>query len=78
MLFPRDCLEVRGLIFLRPLVAKPLRRDFFLDAAGCFGGMLVQAVGLSIYTAVLMPLCYLGLKRIRSWLIVSVTRRSRR
>ena len=40
--------------------------------------MLVQAVLLALYTAVLMPLGYFALKHCRKWLITAPTDRSRR
>lgn len=44
-----------------------------------YGRMLLQAAALAIYTAVLMPLGYLGLRWIRKWLIsVPTGRRHRR
>jgi cell shape-determining protein MreD len=44
-----------------------------------YGRMLLQAAALAVYTAVLMPLAYLGLRRIRKWLTpVPTGRRHRR
>lgn len=43
-----------------------------------YGRMLVQAAALAIYTAFLMPPAYLGLRRIRKWLVPVPTGRRRR
>ena len=43
-----------------------------------YGRMLLQATALAIYTAVLMPPAYYGLRRIRRWLIPVPTGRRRR
>jgi len=46
--------------------------------ASVYGVMLLQAVGVALYTAILAPLAQMGLRRIRGWIISAPPGRSRR
>ena len=53
----------------------------YLRSGGQFGGfgrVALQAVGRSLFTALLMPIGYRLLNRIRNWLIAPAAPRSRR
>lgn len=47
-------------------------------SASMYGVMLLQVVGVGLYTGLLAPLGYFALIRLRSWLIISPRGRSRR